>query len=514
MENHWFILVITFCIAALLKAIFSVLYPSRKSYYPPGPFALPFIGNPIFLFKFFTELEPTLNKLHAKYGPIFTVYMGSSTPTIFVSDHSLAHQALVHNGAFFAQRPKALAVPELINNKQHNINSAFYGPTWRVLRRNLYSEILHATRMRSFSHGRKWAMQVLMNSLKPHVESGAPVPVNERYHLSLFGLLSFMIFGVKLDEETIHKIEYIEYRVTLSFREFSMLNVMPRLTKILFKNKWQQFLQILQLQRDTYLPLIRARANLKKQRKLNSKDNEPLCYVDTLLDLELPHDNNRKLTEIEIVGLCSEFYNAGGDTTTTAMHWIIANVVKYPEVQEKLYQEMKKVVGDETEEIREEDLPKLPYCKAVVLEGLRRHPPGHFLMPHVATEDVELGGYLIPKNGALNFMVKDMSLDPKVWEDPLEFKPERFLKDLNGYNGGLLFDVTGSKEIKMLPFGAGRRVCPGYHVGIHHLEYYLANMVWAFKWAETEEGVDLSEKLEFLVGPKNPVMAYISPRVH
>ncbi|GMY39699.1 cytochrome P450 89A2-like isoform X2, partial [Fagus crenata] len=245
-----------------------------------------------------------------------------------------------------------------------------------------------------------------------------------------------------------------------------------------------------------------------------------VSYVDTLLDLELPEEK-RKLQGDEMISLCSEFLNAGTDTTSTALQWIMANLVKYPHIQERLFVEMKGVMGDggKVKEVKEEDLNKMPYLKAVVLEGLRRHPPGHFLLPHAVTEDVVLDGYLVPKNATLNIMVAEMGWDPKVWEDPMAFKPERFLiggGDGDGDGKGELFDITGSKEIKMMPFGVGRRICPGYGLAILHLEYFVANLVWNFEWRAVDgdgNGVDLSEKQEFTMVMKYPLKAHLSPRL-
>ncbi|CAI0552102.1 unnamed protein product [Linum tenue] len=112
---------------------------------------------------------------------------------------------------------------------------------------------------------------------------------------------------------------------------------------------------------------------------------------------------------------------------------------------------------------------------------------------------------MIPKNAAVNFMVAEMGWDPQVWEDPMAFKPERFLE-------GGEFDLTGSKEIKMMPFGAGRRMCPGYALAMLHLEYFVANLVWNFKWEAAGE-VDLTEKPEFTVVMKHPLEVKLSPRV-
>ncbi|GAY64945.1 hypothetical protein CUMW_237450 [Citrus unshiu] len=140
---------------------------------------------------------------------------------------------------------------------------------------------------------------------------------------------------------------------------------------------------------------------------------------------------------------------------------------------------------------KSEELQKMPYLKVVILEGLRRHPPWHFVLPHVVTEDFVLDDkYVIPKDGSVNFMVADMGWDPKVWEDPMGFKPDRFLNDHDQD-----FDITGSREIKMMPFGAGRRICPGFGLAMLHLEYFVANLVWNFKWKAVDgDEVDLTEK--------------------
>ncbi|KAE9460312.1 hypothetical protein C3L33_07785, partial [Rhododendron williamsianum] len=209
-----------------------------------------------------------------------------------------------------------------------------------------------------------------------------------------------------------------------------------------------------------------------------------------------------------MVSLCSEFLNGGTDTSMTTLQWAMANLVKHQEIQEKLAREISLVVKG-NEEIKTGDLEKMPYLKAIVLETLRRHPPGHFILPRAVTEDTVLDGYRIPTNAMVNFTVAEMGWDPSVWEDPMEFRPERFL------SGEVEFDMKGVKGIKMMPFGAGRRVCPAITMALLHQQYFVANLVRDFKW-EVEDGgedVDLSEKQDFTMIMKNPLKTHISPRI-
>ncbi|KAJ0013967.1 hypothetical protein Pint_21736 [Pistacia integerrima] len=504
----WLLILISLSISALITLFLDPVTKKLSHSLPPGPPTIPFIGNFLQIIKTRSELESILRNLHLKYGPVVSLKIGSK-PAIFIADRSLAHQALIQNSSIFADRPPALPSDKIASCNQHNISSAFYGPTWRLLRRNLTSEILHPTRVKSYSHARKWVLEILVTRLKSHSKSGV-VCVVDHVRYAMFSLLAFMCFGNKLEEEQIKEIERVQRNVLLSLPRFQILNFWPSVGKILFRKRWEELYQMTQDKENVLIPLITARKNMKQEKfnkQFEPEQTQIQSYVDTLLDLELAEEK-RKLEESELVALCSEFFDAGTDTTSTALQWILANLVKNPEIQEKLYMEMKQNLSDQVA-IKEEDLQKLPYLKAVVLEGLRRHPPGHFVLLHAVTEDTVLNGCLFPKNGVVNFMVAEMGWDPEVWKDPMAFKPERFLRS-NGEE--FEFDITGSREIKMMPFGVGRRMCPGWSLAMLHLVYFVGNLVWNFEWSAGEEDVDLSEKEEFTVAMQKPLQAHLSPR--
>ncbi|XP_075507613.1 cytochrome P450 89A2-like [Primulina tabacum] len=352
---------------------------------------------------------------------------------------------------------------------------------------------------------------MLVNRLLDASKSEISVRVMDHFQYAMFFLLVNMCFGEKLQEKQVKGIESVQRGLLLGFPRFNVLNFWPALGKIIFRKCWKELIQLRKEQENVLLPLIRSR--LKRISEHQEDGVAVLAYVDTLVNLNLPEEK-WKLDEPEIMRLCSEFLAAGTDTTSTALQWIMANLVKYPHIQAKLYDEIIGVVGSpkssQLQLVEEQDLQKMLYLKAIILEGLRRHPPGHFVLPHKVTQDVELDGYMIPYNATVNFKVADLGWGPKVWKDPMEFKPERFLAT----SSGEAFDITGNREIKMMPFGAGRRICPDLTLALLHLEYFVANLIWIFEWIPEEgDHVDLIEKQEFTTVMKNPLRARISPRI-
>ncbi|GMY06934.1 cytochrome P450 89A2-like, partial [Fagus crenata] len=253
----WLIIVITLCICALLNLLINPKV-SKNNKLPPGPFTIPILGNFLFLLRKFSEVEPILRKHHAKYGPIITLRI-SFRPFIFIANHNLAHKSLVQNGAIFADRPPAPLIGKLTSRNQHNINTAFYGPTWRLLRRNLISEILHPSRVKSYSRARKWVLDILLNRLLSQSESGDPVIVKDHLQYSMFCLLVLMCFGDKLGETQIKEIEDVHRRLLLRSNRFNILSIWRSLGKIIFRKRWQEIYDLMRDQEAVLMPLIEAR---------------------------------------------------------------------------------------------------------------------------------------------------------------------------------------------------------------------------------------------------------------
>lgn len=463
-----------------------------KGKLPPGPYALPILGNLEWLCRnSLFQMKPTLNTLHAKYGPVVTLHKGSR-PDIFVNSHSMAHRLLVQDGPTFSGRPKRPATGRV------SINSSTYGPTWRLFRRNLKSEVFHPSRFHTYGGFRRRVLDALLELLETRSEAGlVPIQVEPHFQYAMFCLMCFMCFGKELDDDTVLEVEAVVRCFLRTVVRFGLLDDWPRLGKFLFPFRYKEMKQLHRDLERVLLPLIR------------NTNKGVLSYADTLSGLYLPEEK-RPIEEEDIISLCCEFIAGGTDTTTTTLEWTLANLVKYSWVQDRLFEEIKACMADKdrAEVVSEEDAQKMPYLKAVILEVLRLHPPGHFVLPHTVSEDVVLeDGTAVPKEATVNFNVAALGRDPAVWDDPNAFKPERFVSSKP-------FDVTGVKEIKMMPFGAGRRICPGSGVAIFHLQYFVANLIWRFEWRGVEgEEIDFTEKEELTIIMKNTVRACLFPRV-
>ncbi|CAL5024815.1 unnamed protein product [Urochloa decumbens] len=492
--------------------------PSQRRRPPPAA-SVPVVGPLLWLLRARNRLEPAIRELHRRHGAVLTLRFLSPRPAIFVSGRGATHRALVQRGPAFASRPPAIAPFRVLNSGQRTVSSAPYGALWRSLRRNLTTGVLNPSRIQLFAPARRRAVAALVSDLRRRSEEGGggEVPVVECLQRAMFSLLACMCFGRSLRGRRVGEIEAVQRELFASYIGFQVFAFCPAVTKLVFRRWWEKVLSIRRRQEELFLPLIRSRRDGRDSSTMhgNGEHDEhndetlPYCYIDTLLAHRLPkEEGERALTDAEMVSLCTEFLTASVDTTVTALQWIMANLVRQPEVQVKLVNEINAVAapaGDGDDEgIAEEDLRRMPYLKAVVLEGLRRHPPAHFLLSHAAVEETSLDGHRVPVATPVNFSVADVSLDEDVWDRPEEFRPERFLE--GGEGAGV--DLTGSREIRMMPFGVGRRICPGMGLALLHLEYFVASMVREFEWAAVA-GVDLAERPEFTVTMERPLRARV-----
>ncbi|KAL5578883.1 hypothetical protein UlMin_011325 [Ulmus minor] len=473
---------------------------------PPGPPGWPVVGNLIQVILQRRHFIFVVRDLREKYGPIFTMQMGQRT-LIIVTSSNLIHEALVQRGPEFASRPADSPIRLLFSVGKCAINSAEYGPLWRALRRNFVTELINPTRIKQCSWIRSWAMEYHMKRLVKEASEIGYVEVMSNCRLTICSVLICLCFGAKISEDRIKHIESVLKEVMLITTP-KLPDFLPVFTP-LFRSQVRHAKELRKKQLDCLVPLVR---NRKKFLVSGGKVNEEMvsprgaAYIDSLFDLEAP--GRGRLGEEELVTLCSEIINAGTDTSATTVEWALLHLVTNQEIQEKLYKEILCHVGKDRA-VTEEDVEKMNYLSAIVKETFRRHPPSHFVLSHAAVKETELGGYTIPADASVEFYTAWVTEDPNMWKDPGQFRPERFL-DGDGVN----VDVTGTREVKMLPFGAGRRICPAWTLGTLHINLLLAKMVQAFKWLPVPNAPpDPTETFAFTVVMKDPLKAVILPRV-
>jgi len=194
----------------------------------------------------------------------------------------------------------------------------------------------------------------------------------------------------------------------------------------------------------------------------------------------------------------------GTDTVAILLEWILARMVLHPDIQAKAQAEIDTIVG-RSQSVSDSDLPNLPYLHAIVKETLRMHPPGPLLSwARLAVHDTHVGRHFIPAGTTAIVNMWAITHDEQVWPEPGEFKPERFMQE----------DVAimGS-DLRLAPFGSGRRVCPGKAMGIATVELWLAQLLQSFKWMPSDRGVNLSECLKLSLEMKHSLVCKAVPRI-
>lgn len=217
----------------------------------------------------------------------------------------------------------------------------------------------------------------------------------------------------------------------------------------------------------------------------NGEKHEISCAIDHIIDAE----KKGEISEENVLYIVENINVAAIETTLWSMEWAIAELVKHPRVQNNIREEMSRVLKGE--EVTESNLQELPYLQAVVKETLRLHTPIPLLVPHMNLEEADLGGYKIPKESKVVVNAWWLANNPAWWEKPEEFRPERFMEEECGTNAV----AAGKVDFRYLPFGVGRRSCPGIILALPILGLVIAKLVSNFEM-ETPKGthIDVSEK--------------------
>ncbi|KAL3501018.1 hypothetical protein ACH5RR_035467 [Cinchona calisaya] len=241
-----------------------------------------------------------------------------------------------------------------------------------------------------------------------------------------------------------------------------------------------------------------------KERKKEGNVNTKNDFLSVCLSL--PKED--QLSDADLVAVLWEMVFRGTDTVAILLEWIMARMVLHQDVQAKAQKEIDTCVG-QGRHVQDSDIPNLPYLQAIVKEVLRLHPPGPLLSwARLAIHDVHVDKFLVPAGTTAMVNMWAITHDPTIWKDPWAFQPERFIKEE--------VSIMGS-DLRLAPFGSGRRVCPGRVLGLTTVQLWLARLLQEFKWSpliSSSQQVDLSECLKLSLEMKNPLVCCAVNRVH
>ncbi|XP_018819235.2 cytochrome P450 71D8-like [Juglans regia] len=430
---------------------------------PPGPWKLPLIGN-LHQLVFSSLPHHSLTKLALKYGPIMQVQLGEVL-AIVVSSPEIAKEVLHTHDTVFINRPTNLAV-EILSYGYSGIVFTPYGDYWRQIRKISVMELLSAKRVQSFRSIREEEALNLVESVS--LSGGLAINLSEKILSMTYGVTSRAAIGAKCRQEK----EFISLvkEILLMSGGFDVPNLFPSLKFLGFLTGMKPTLEKMHRKTDRILEDI---IKQKMERSTNSssagyaQSAEHEDLVDVLLKLQENGGLDFDITRDHIKAMTLDIVIAGSETSASTIEWAMSELVKNPRVMEKAQAEVRRVLEGRGN-INETDIQKLDYLRAVVKETLRLHPPGA-LIARESREKCEISGYEIPSNTKV--LINTWAMGREYWIDANYFHPERF------YDSSIDFKGT---NFEYIPFGSGRRICPGISFALISVELALSHLL--FNW--------------------------------
>ncbi|XVF71519.1 hypothetical protein PTKIN_Ptkin12aG0044300 [Pterospermum kingtungense] len=493
-------LLLTFLFLLMVVKILkrSKLAGNPKAKLPPGPRKLPLIGN---MHQLISSLpHHALRDLAKKHGPLMHLQLGE-VPTIVISSAEIAKEVLKDHDIVFSQRPVLLASSVMSYNAAGIVFSP-YGNYWRQWRRIIMMELLSPSRVQSFGSIREQEVASLIKTIA--LNEGSPTNLSEKIFSLTYGITSRAALGKKFkgQEEFIRIItETIKIIGGFCLADMYPSNeLLKRISLVRLK------LQKLQRASDRILENIineRKKETNRTSETGNQKQEEDLLGV--LLNLQQRSDLEIPLTNDKLKAFIVDVLGAGSDTSSTTVEWAMSELLKNPRVMKQAQAEVRQVF-DGKGKVDESGLHELKFLRLVVKETLRLHPSAPLLVPRECDENCVISGYDVLAKTKVMVNAWAIGRDPSHWKEAEKFYPERFLENPIDFRG---------TNFEYIPFGAGRRICPGISFALPNIELPLAQLLYHFDWKlpneKKLEDLDMTECLGITVRRKNDLIAIPIP---
>ncbi|KAK3149274.1 hypothetical protein QOZ80_3AG0215200 [Eleusine coracana subsp. coracana] len=470
---------------------------STKPPLPPSPPAVPVLGHLHLLKK---PVHATLARLAKQYGPVISLRLGTRDAVV-VSSAEVARQCFTENDLAFASRPRFPSM-QLVTFNCTSLTTCAYGPHWRNLRRVATVQLLSthrvATLMAPVFADQARAMARRMYRAATASGGAARIELKRRLlELSLSALMATIAqTETSHDADTDMSPEAQEFKKVLDV--FVTLIGGAKAWDFLPALRWFDVFGVRKKimaavnSRDAFLQRL-----IDAERRRMDADGDKKSMISVLLSLQ--RIEPEVYTDTMIMSLCATMFSAGTETTATTAEWAMALLLNHPEVIKKAQAEIDASVGT-SRLIGPDDLPHLSYLHCILSETFRLYPAAPMHVPHESIADCTVGGHRVPAGTMLLVNTYALQRDPTIWPDPEAFKPERF--------------EDGKPEGSfMIPFGMGRRSCPGETLATRALGLVLGTMIQCFDWDTVHGGkVDMSEGIGVTLPRAVPLAAMCRPR--
>ncbi|KAJ0804701.1 putative isoflavone 2'-hydroxylase [Helianthus annuus] len=491
-ETHLFFI----CVLSLFSLIylFKLVIHKKTKNLPPSPPSLPIIGH---LHLINGPIHRVLQHLASKYGPIMSLRFGTRQVLVITSP-SAAQECFTTNDIALANIPLLLTGKYLSYNCT-SVGSAPYGQLWRDLRRIMTLELFSTTRLKHYMGVRQDEVRSLIKDLlKDSFKDFSIFEMRSRIQGMSFNIIMNIIadkglYGTKVEDVK----EASEFKKVIRdiFEVSGTSNpsdFIPFLRWIDYQGLEKKLLK-LQKKSDRFIQNLIE----KYKSKRSGLKGNAMKFIDAMLSLQ--ESEPEYYTDDVIKSNILILLLAGTDTSSVTIEWALSLLLNHPNVLKKARAQIDEFVGNKRL-VQETDLPNLPYIQCIINETLRLFPAIPLLIPHEPSEDCTIGGFDVARGTMVLVNAWAIHRDPMAWDDPLNFKPERFEKVIN-------------KGYQFIPFGMGRRQCPGSGLANRVIWLVLASLIQCFEWERVgEELVGLLEG-KGLTMPKNePLTARFKAR--
>lgn len=437
---------------------------NKKNILPPSPPGLPFIGN---LFQIDTS-APHLHlwKLSKKYGPLMSLKFGN-VPTLVVSSARMAKEVMKTHDLDFPSKPRFTGQQKLSYNGL-DISFAPYGDYWRGIKKICVLQIFSSKKVHTFRSIREDEVLWMISKISKLVSDSKIVNFSETVMTLGSSIICRVAFGKRYEDEGYERSRFhsllIESQAMMgTFFISDFLPLLGWVDKISgLSGRLEKNFKEMDL---FYQEIIDDHLDPKRE----NSDHEDI--TDVLLRLRKENMFSIDLTFDHIKAVLMNMLVAGTDTSAATLVWVMTALLKNPEVMKKAQNEIRNLIG-KGGSVTEDYIKNLPYMNAVIKETMRLYPPAPFLLRE-STQKTNINNYEIQPKTLVYVNVWAIGKDPEAWENPNEFYPERFLNSSIDFKG---------LDFEFIPFGAGRRGCPGIHIGVAAVEIALANLLYAFNW--------------------------------